>query len=150
MSNAPLCKLAASYFPTWYRSIIGAGELNFSVRNGLRWILTAITAFFFFLSFGLPFGIPPPVYLKRETLKLSIQDFLNSSLLSVFRPQLSDTVFFLFLMSLLSQCLFLFSGKVSPSEAFGLLVPLGFDIAAFTPAAYQRGSLPRPSMEISS
>ena len=35
-------------------------------------------------------------------------------------------------------------------EVFGLLVPLGFDIAAFTPAAYLRGSLPRPSVEISS
>ena len=35
-------------------------------------------------------------------------------------------------------------------EAFGLLVRIGFDITAFTPSAYQRGSLPRPSMEISS
>ena len=35
-------------------------------------------------------------------------------------------------------------------EVFGRLVPLGFDIAAFTPAAYQRGSLPRPYKEISS
>ena len=35
-------------------------------------------------------------------------------------------------------------------EALGLLVQIGFDIAAFTPSAYQRGSLPRPSMEISS
>ena len=39
-------KTAATYFPTWYRSIIGASELNFSVRNGMRWILTAITALF--------------------------------------------------------------------------------------------------------
>ena len=30
-------------------------------------------------------------------------------------------------------------------EDVGLLVPLGFDITAFTPVAYQRGSLPRPS-----
>ena len=35
-------------------------------------------------------------------------------------------------------------------EALGLLVQIGFDITAFTPSAYQRGSLPRPSMEISS
>ena len=35
-------------------------------------------------------------------------------------------------------------------KAFGQLVPLGFDITAFTPAAYQRGRLPRPSKEISS
>ena len=36
------------------------------------------------------------------------------------------------------------------SEVFGILVQIGFDIAAFTPSAYQRGSLPRPSMENSS
>ena len=29
-------------------------------------------------------------------------------------------------------------------EDVGLLVQLGFDITAFTPTAYQRGSLPRP------
>ncbi|VAW19071.1 hypothetical protein MNBD_BACTEROID05-581 [hydrothermal vent metagenome] len=32
----------------------------------------------------------------------------------------------------------------------GLLVLLGYDITAFTPIAYQRGSLPRPLKEISS
>ena len=31
-----------------------------------------------------------------------------------------------------------------PPEASGQLVPLGFGIAAFAPAAYRRGSLPRP------
>ena len=35
-------------------------------------------------------------------------------------------------------------------ESFGQLVPLGFDIAAFTPAAYRRRSLQRPSNEASS
>ena len=35
--------------------------------------------------------------------------------------------------------------KCAQGEAFGQLVPLGFGIAAFAPAAYQRGSLPRPS-----
>ena len=35
-------------------------------------------------------------------------------------------------------------------EDVGLLVPLGFDITAFTPVAYQRGSLPRPSKDDSS
>ena len=39
------CKsVAATYSPTWWGSTIGDGELNFSVRNGKRWILTAITA----------------------------------------------------------------------------------------------------------
>ncbi len=35
-------------------------------------------------------------------------------------------------------------------KLYGLLVPLGYDIAAFTPVAYQRGSLPRSFKEISS
>ena len=36
------------------------------------------------------------------------------------------------------------------AKAFGQLVQLGFDVAVFTPAAYQRGGLPRPSKEPSS
>ena len=35
-------------------------------------------------------------------------------------------------------------------ESIGQLVPLGFDIAAFTPAAYQRRRLQRPLNEASS
>ena len=33
------------------------------------------------------------------------------------------------------------------AKAFGQLVVLGFDVAVFTPAPYQRRSLRRPSME---
>ena len=36
-------RTAATYSPTWCGSTISASELNFSVRNGKRWILTAIT-----------------------------------------------------------------------------------------------------------
>ena len=35
-------------------------------------------------------------------------------------------------------------------ESFGQLVLLGYDVTTFTPVTYQRGSLPRPSMEVSS
>ena len=42
------------------------------------------------------------------------------------------------------------SSKPHPEEDVGLLVQVGFDIAAFTPPAYQRGSLPRPSKDVSS
>ena len=35
-------------------------------------------------------------------------------------------------------------------EDVGLLVQVGFDITAFRPPAYQRGSLPRPSKDVSS
>ena len=37
-------KAAATYSHTWYGTTIGTGELNFSVRDGKRWILTVITA----------------------------------------------------------------------------------------------------------
>ena len=36
------------------------------------------------------------------------------------------------------------------AKAFGQLVQLGFDVAVFTPAAYRRPRLGRPSMELSS
>ena len=44
-----LRRTAATYSPTWWGSTIGDGELNFSVRNGKRWILTAITTAIYFL-----------------------------------------------------------------------------------------------------
>ena len=42
--NRDFRKAAAAYSPTWWGSTIGASELNFSVRYGKRWFLTAITA----------------------------------------------------------------------------------------------------------
>ena len=42
-------KAAAAYSPTWCSSTIGASELNFSVRYGKRWILTAITTAVYYL-----------------------------------------------------------------------------------------------------
>ena len=42
-------RTAATYSPTWWGSTIGASELNFSVRNGKRWVLTAITTAIYFL-----------------------------------------------------------------------------------------------------
>ena len=43
ISPEGLTKLAATYFPTWYSSIIGTNGLNFSVRYGKRWIPIVIT-----------------------------------------------------------------------------------------------------------
>ena len=40
--------------------------------------------------------------------------------------------------------------SLSKAKAFGQLVVLGFDVAVFTPAPYQRPRLGRPSMEFSS
>ena len=47
--NRDFRKAAAAYSPTWWGSTIGASELNFSVRYGKRWILTAITAAVYYL-----------------------------------------------------------------------------------------------------
>ena len=52
-------RTAATCSPNWWVSTIGDGELNFSVRNGKRWILTAITTAVYYLrekskSEGLP------------------------------------------------------------------------------------------------
>ena len=53
-------KTAATYSPNWWVSTIGVGELNFSVRNGKRWILTAITTAICYLrekTFERPSGL---------------------------------------------------------------------------------------------
>ena len=42
-NRAPQLKVAASYSPALHCSTIGAGGLNFSVRNGKRWDPAAIT-----------------------------------------------------------------------------------------------------------
>ena len=47
--NRDFRKAAAAYSPTWWGSTIGASELNFSVRYGKRWFLTAITAAVYYL-----------------------------------------------------------------------------------------------------
>ena len=51
-------KTAATYSPNWWVSTIGDGELNFSVRNGKRWILTAITTAVYYLREKTQFGEP--------------------------------------------------------------------------------------------
>ena len=61
--------------------------------------------------------------------------------------------FLAYILSLYLRCLSLSQShhrKNFTEEDVGLLVPLGFDITAFTPVAYQRGSLPRPSKDDSS
>ena len=49
LDNRGLRRTAATYSPNWWVSTIGDGELNFSVRNGKRWILTAITTAVYYL-----------------------------------------------------------------------------------------------------
>ena len=54
----------------------------------------------------------------------------------------------LFLTTRFLDFLFRFRKSFGLKEKFGQLVLLGFDVTAFTPAAYQRRSLQRPSKEI--
>ena len=128
-------KVAATYSPTWWGSTIGDGELNFSVRNGKRWILTAITATICFWE---------KITQVAEELRCSSR--VHLAVLSLSFPgqflQVPITCLALYCIRL--------SSKPHPEEDVGLLVPLGFDITAFTPAAYRRGSLPRPSKDVSS
>ena len=69
-----LIKLAATYFPTWYSSIIGTNGLNFSVRYGKRWIPIVITTIVF-LSYGI-YSIHTTVFYinERETFRFRLLD----------------------------------------------------------------------------
>ena len=87
-------KGAATYSPALLRSTIGAGGLNFSVRDGKRWGTTAIATMN---------GVDKTPQ-ARDTR----------------RPPAS---------------------KNRRAGSFGQLVALGFGVAAFTPAPYQRHRL---------
>ena len=122
-SSEGLWRLAATYSPTWYSSTIGANGLNFSVRDGKRWIPVAITTIIYrlMLSHCVFYAVfSHSIWCKREKKCQSILLSCNPK------------------------------GRTLHNWSVGLLVPLDFDITAFTSAAYQRGSLPRPYMEISS
>ena len=103
--------MATTYSPTTKCSTIGAGGLNFSVRNGKRWNPAAIVT----LSFHGGLRFTTPKYFKHIGNKQ--KSSINLQILA---------------------------------KVFGQLVLLGFDVTAFTPVAYQRRGLRRPSKEISS
>ena len=115
--------MAATYSPTWWGSTIGDGELNFSVRNGKRWILAAITA---------------TVYVLRKDNSMRLDS--SPSVVTC------QGLFLIIPYASLRMLPYIAKGKgTTTEEDVGLLVQVGFDIAAFRPPAYQRGSLPRPS-----
>ena len=89
---------------------------------------------------------PPLCGISYEKDNLALTRLLPCVTRSAFFLQFQAFFVFVFFVSLHAS----FFSRIARCEALGLLVPLGFDIAAFTPAAYLRGSLPRPSMEISS
>ena len=65
-------KTAATYSPNWWVSTIGDGELNFSVRNGKRWILTAITTVVYYLREKVAEGMFPSVQQSEFRFSLAI------------------------------------------------------------------------------
>ena len=75
LSRSGFRKAAAAYSPTWWGSTIGAGEFNFSVRNGKRWFITAITAAVYYLReiHGILFQTPPgkSVWLLKRSRAIS-------------------------------------------------------------------------------
>ena len=50
----------------------------------------------------------------------------------------------------LVSCLLFLGSLLHHEESFGRLVLLGYDVTTFRPVTYQRNSLLRPSMEVSS
>ena len=84
------------------------------------------------------------MFLRKDNA-ISITSSLSDVLLAYF---LAYPPYPTYCASQLYDC----STSIEPQteEDVGLLVQLGFDITAFTPAAYQRGSLPRPSKDDSS
>ena len=76
-------RTAATYSPNWWVSTIGVGELNFSVRNGKRWDLTAITTAICYLrekTLSPPSGDPQPSIESFASFILGLSFFLRKSL----------------------------------------------------------------------
>ena len=122
-------------------STIGAGGLNFSVRNGKRWDTAAITTWNVSLiavrtpciphakgrrtTGGNRKGLTPA---KTSTAgKKHARKTWNVSLTTMPHTPQND------------------GKKEHASESFGQLVMLGFDVTVFTPASYRRPRLGRPS-----
>ena len=110
-------KGAASYSPALHRSTIGAGGLNFSVRDGKRWDTAAIAT-----RKGVDLHDKQgPITNGRSAQKRGGKRRLPSGDKTSRRK------------------------GTARGKAFGQLVALGFGVAAFTPAPYRRPRLGRPS-----
>ena len=151
--------LGGSDLLSHFRSTIGAVRFNFSVRNGKRWIPHAITTL---VSFSPLF----PVCVRCVKVKV-IAGSAKRSLLAFScrlkrhrchysRPRLRSAFScvkawlrgFVPAAAVLPRCLGAtrsLGGVAFARKAVGILVLLGWDIAALTPATYLRRSLQRPS-----
>ena len=138
-----------------FRSTIGAAGLNFSVRDGKRWCPGAMAAINSKRHKGQcehrrrlrraeRGGLPPLKGPHARGLRISV----NASACFMLRPRtLSRKPRFRQARRPLSPSRRSLRRGVTAArrQAFGQLVGLGFGVAAFTPAPYQRRRLRRPS-----
>ena len=148
--------LGGSDLLSHFRSTIGAVRFNFSVRNGKRWNPHAITTL---VSFS-----PLCVRCVKVRSFLEVQNAVSravvpleaSSVSFYSRPRLRSAFScvkawlrgFVPAAAVLPRCLGAtrsLGGVAFARKAVGILVLLGWDIAALTPATYLRRSLQRPS-----
>ena len=114
-------KRAVICSPALHCSTIGAAGLNFSVRNGKRWNPGAIATLY---GSALDKGASLTRHTTPASEECGGQAPRNTGRLGARRRGM----------------------RPAPrGEAFGQLVALGFGVAAFTPAPYQRRNLRRPS-----
>src|SRR5690606_16178139 len=109
---------AATYSPGCDPSTIGAAGLNFSVRDGKRWGPCAgpPNVFWYQVS-GTPYMVLYPISWIWFTVSCVYIELSRKD----------------------------YNRKASSVQVFGQLVPLGCAVACFTPAAYRRRRLRRPS-----
>ena len=154
-------KKAVTYSPALHCSTIGASGLNFSVRNGKRWNPAAVATWY---GGHLLQTSSFEWRMKNEEWRI----FLNEELRMKNEESILES--FCFWFSFFPILFFSFSSfrffhykdvtfhrridscnttesVCQGRKALGQLVALGFDVAVFTPAPYQRRRLRRPSME---
>ena len=123
-------KKAVTYSPALHCSTIGASGLNFSVRNGKRWNPAAVATWY---GGHLLQTSSYKWRIKNEEWRINLY-FLSFHYKDVTFHRRIDSC-----NTTESVC----QGR----KALGQLVALGFDVAVFTPAPYQRRRLRRPSVE---
>ena len=130
-------RTAATYSPNWWVSTIGDGGLNCSVRNGERWNPAAMAAEYIAWRNQQDFAGSTRLRSFCVHYLMLQMHFSTSSVPSPLRRRVRNSR---------SHVIF----PLLEWKSIGGLVRVGFGIAAFTPPAYRRRSLQRPSWEVSS
>ena len=148
--------LGGGYLLSHFRSTIGTVRFNFSVRNGKRWNPHAITTLVSFSPLFLVRCVKVRSFLEVQNAVSRAVVPLEASSVSLFAPPASLCLLVCEGLAsglrpaaaVLPRCLGAtrsLGGVAFARKAVGILVLLGWDIAALTPATYLRRSLQRPS-----